>query len=118
MRNVEEVVISLEEMEALRLFDIEQMSQGAAAEKMGISHSTFHRLINKAHQKVAAALWQGKALTIEGGSYRLDHPHKNELRHFICKQCSREWDVLHGAGQSGMDMQCPNCESRDIMRQG
>lgn len=116
-RNLDEIVLTFEEMEALRLADIEQLDQGAAAERMGISRPTFHRLITKAHQKVSTALWQGKALTIEGGSYRIDHPHKNELRSFSCRQCGHEWAVPHGTGQSGRDMCCPACEAADIMRQ-
>jgi uncharacterized protein len=117
LRNIDEIIVTFEEMEALRLADVEQLDQGSAAERMGISRPTFHRLVNKAHQKVATALWQGKAITMEGGSYRIDHPHKNELRHFTCKQCSHEWTVPHGTGQSGRDMGCPTCESVDIIRQ-
>ena len=117
MRNLDEIMLAVEEMEAMRLADIDQLDQGAAAEKMGISRPTFHRLINKAHQKVATALWQGKALTIGGGSYRIDHPHKNEMRHFVCRECDSEWAVPHGNGQSGRDMQCPKCKSDEVMRQ-
>ncbi|MBP2638427.1 MAG: hypothetical protein H6Q72_4334 [Firmicutes bacterium] len=117
MRNLDEIVLALEEMEAMRLFDMEGLDQGESAEKMGISRPTFHRLITRAHRKVATALWQGKALTIEGGSYRINHPHKEEMRQFICRQCSHEWEVPHGNGQSGRDMQCPECNSDTVMRQ-
>lgn len=117
MKNIDQLEISFEEMEAMRLFDIERLDQAAAAELMNISRPTFHRLINKAHQKVATALWQGKALVIGGGSYRIDHPHKEELRYFICKSCNHEWTVPHGTGQSGRDMHCPLCGLPEVMRQ-
>lgn len=118
LRNLEEeIIITYEEMEAIRLADVEQFDQGTSAEKMGISRPTFNRLVNKAHQKIAAALWRGTALRIEGGSFRMEHPHQKEVRYFLCKECSHEWSVPHGTGQSGRDMNCPTCASSEIMRQ-
>jgi len=117
LKNIDEIVLAFEEMEALRLADVEQLDQGAAAERMGISRPTFHRLINKAHQKIATALWQGMALRVEGGSFRMDHRHKDGLRQFICKQCQHRWAVPHGTGQSGKDMTCPSCDSNEVRRE-
>lgn len=116
LRNMEEIALTFEEMEALRLADIEQLDQGAAAGRMGISRSTFHRLINGAHRKIATALWEGKALHIEGGTFRIEHPHKDELRYFSCSCCQHEWAIPHGTGQSGRDLNCPACNSANIMR--
>jgi len=67
LTELEEVVLGLDEMEAIRLADLEGLYQEQAAEKMGISRQTFGRIIDSAHKKVADALVNGKALRIEGG---------------------------------------------------
>jgi uncharacterized protein len=65
---LEEIVLTPDELEALRLADLEGMYQEKAAENMGISRQTFGRIIESAHKKVAEALIKGKALRIEGGT--------------------------------------------------
>ncbi|WP_094604838.1 hypothetical protein SPSIL_019030 [Sporomusa silvacetica DSM 10669] len=72
LRNLEEVTLTIEEMEAIRLADIEQLDQAAAATRMEVSRPTFHRIVNTAHQKIAAALWGGHALRVYGGTFRID----------------------------------------------
>lgn len=67
--HLEMVVLSHEEFEAIRLGDLVGLSQEGGAKEMGISRATFGRLINSAHRVVAQALVEGKALTIEGGSF-------------------------------------------------
>jgi uncharacterized protein len=64
---LEEIVMTLDEFEALRLADLDGLYQEQAAEKMKISRSTFSRIVDSARQKVADALVHGKALRIEGG---------------------------------------------------
>lgn len=66
-RRLEVLVLGLDELEALRLADLQGLYQDAAAESMGISRTTFSRLIASARHKVAQALIVGKALHIEGG---------------------------------------------------
>ena len=68
---LEEVILSLDELEALRLSDLDGLYQGAAARVMGISRQTFGRIIESARQKTANALFNGKALRITGGNVRL-----------------------------------------------
>ena len=65
MRELEEVVLTMEEMEALRLKDYKNLDQTAAAEKMKTSQSTFQRILTSARQKIASAIVEGKALEIE-----------------------------------------------------
>ena len=65
MRNLEEVVLTMEEMESLRLKDYKKLDQTAAAEKMKTSQSTFQRILHSARQKIALAIVDGKALQIE-----------------------------------------------------
>ena len=64
---LDEVVMTLDEFEALRLADLNGLYQEAAAEEMRVSRPTFARIIDAAHAKVADALVHGKALRIEGG---------------------------------------------------
>jgi len=67
MRTLEEVVMTLDEFEAIRLADLDGLYQEAAAAQMAVSRPTFSRIIAAAHRKVADALVHGKALRIEGG---------------------------------------------------
>lgn len=62
-------VLSLEELEAVKLADLEGKKQSEAAELMNVSRQTFGRILDKAHKAVADALINGKVLHIEGGSY-------------------------------------------------
>lgn len=67
LRMLEEVVVPLDEVEAIRLADLEGAYQEEAAEKMRISRPTFSRLIESARSKIADALVNGKAIRMEGG---------------------------------------------------
>jgi predicted DNA-binding protein (UPF0251 family) len=64
---LEEIVMTLDEFEALRLADLDGLYQEQAAEKMKISRPTFSRIVESARRKVADVLVHGKALRIEGG---------------------------------------------------
>lgn len=64
MRFLEIVSLSLEEMEALRLKNIKNLDQVAAAKKMNTSQSTFQRILSSAYKKIAEALVNGKAIKI------------------------------------------------------
>jgi len=57
-----------EELEALRLMDLEDLTQEDAAQRMGISRSTFQRIVTQARRQVALALIDGAALIIEGAT--------------------------------------------------
>ncbi len=80
---LEQVTLTLDEVEALRLADLEGLYQEQAAEKMKISRPTFSRIIEEARRKVADALVHGKALRLEGGAVKI----KGEPGHEGC--CSR-----------------------------
>lgn len=67
MHEIDVVVMTLDEFEALRLADLVGLYQEQAAEEMGVSRPTFSRIVESAHRKVADALVHGKALRIEGG---------------------------------------------------
>ena len=61
---LEEVDLSIDELEALRLCDFKNLEQTKAARKMKISQSTLQRILTSARQKVAQALIEGKAIKI------------------------------------------------------
>jgi len=67
---LEEVNLTLDELEAVRLADLEEMYQEDAAKNMGISRQTFGNIINSAHKKIADVLLNAKALKIEGGTVK------------------------------------------------
>lgn len=64
MSILDEVTLEVDEMEAVRLADLEGMYQEDAAREMKISRQTFGNIILRAHTKIAEALIQGKALRI------------------------------------------------------
>jgi predicted DNA-binding protein (UPF0251 family) len=91
MLQLEEVALSLDELEALRLADLEGLYQEVAAAQMGISRQTFGAIVQRARRKVAEALLHGKALRIADlpeGAGRLA-----ELRESSCG-CSHS-DAAH-----------------------
>lgn len=65
LRNLEEVVLSSDEFEAIKLHDSLGLKQIEAAKKMQISQPTFARILDKAYKKIAIALIEGKAIRIE-----------------------------------------------------
>lgn len=71
MTQLEEVVLKMDEFEAIRLADFEKMYQEQAAKTMDVSRQTFGNIIASAHQKIADCLVHGKALKIEGGVVEL-----------------------------------------------
>lgn len=65
------VLLLHEEQEALRLADLDGLTQAEAAERMGVSRSTFQRIVTRARRQVALALIEGHALQIEGGTFEI-----------------------------------------------
>jgi predicted DNA-binding protein (UPF0251 family) len=68
---LEQVILTLDEVEALRLADLNGLYQEQAAQEMKISRPTFSRIVEEARRKVADALIHGKALRLEGGTVRM-----------------------------------------------
>lgn len=67
LQYLEEVELTLDEVEALRLADFEGQYQELVAEKMKVSRQTIGRILATAHKKIAEALVMGKAIRLEGG---------------------------------------------------
>jgi predicted DNA-binding protein (UPF0251 family) len=106
--SLEEIVLKVDEMEAMRLADLEGMYQEQAAQQMNISRQTFGRVIESARRKVAQALCRGQALRIEGGTVEVV-----TMRKFQCSECQHVWELPHG---SGRPQECPKCASINIHR--
>ncbi len=64
LSELEEVDLGIDELEALKYSDLEDLDQVKAAKKMKISQSTFQRILSQARKKVAEALIKGKAIKI------------------------------------------------------
>ena len=60
--------MTIDELEVLRLCDLEGLNQEAVAQQMGIARATVAAICSRAHRKVADALVNGRALVIEGGN--------------------------------------------------
>ena len=73
-RELEEVSLTLDGYEAIRLVDLEGMDHSAAAEELGVSSPTLTRILARARRTVAEALAGGKALSIEGGAVTHERP--------------------------------------------
>lgn len=104
-RNLEQIKLSLDEYEALRLADFEGLSHEEAAVQLSISRSTFTRLIRKARKKVADFMFKGKLLSIGGGNV---HFKNNIIR---CLDCGHTFRVDINA-QVG---KCPECHSENLL---
>ena len=65
LRELEEVVLAKDEIEALKLYNFDQKDQKSAADEMAISQPTFARTINRTYKKIAEALISGKAIRVE-----------------------------------------------------
>lgn len=102
-----EVVLKIEELEAMRLKDREGLNQEACAEKMQVSRQTFQNIIEEARKKVTFALLEGKAINISGGNYTTSHCK------FLCSTCHAEYDIRFEQDKST----CPNCGSSQVMCQ-
>lgn len=65
LRELEEINLFPDELEALKLHDVDDLSHVISAQKMGVSQPTFGRILNSAYKKLANAVVSGKAIRIE-----------------------------------------------------
>lgn len=63
-RNLEPIFLEMAELEALRLVDLEGLSQEEAGQRMHISRGTVWRLVQSARKKTAQALSEGRPIYI------------------------------------------------------
>ncbi len=108
LRELDVILLSLEELEAVRLVDLEGLEQEEAAQRMGISRRALWQDLQNARKKIVEALVKGKAIEIKGGDYTVERP-----RGYECKGCRVIWEIPFASGES---MKCPRCGSNDIQR--
>lgn len=126
--------LTIVEFEALRLKHYEGkdqtgLNQIECAKKMGVSQSTFSRILEEAHNKIARALVEGKAIHLEGGNYGF----KKLFLGYGCAECLHEWELevkdkvkilaeeisdekLKEILPLSSEITCPNCHSKSIFR--
>ena len=109
MFDLEEVCLTVDQREAIRLSDLMGMSHEEAGRHMGVSRATFGRIIQRAREAVADALINGKAINVEGGNYQL----ASKVRVFFCPDCEHEWEEPLGTGRPS---HCPACQKTDFYR--
>ncbi|MBD3310604.1 DUF134 domain-containing protein [Candidatus Woesearchaeota archaeon] len=126
LSTIGETVLAVDEFEAIRLNDLEDMEQGKAAKKMSISQPTFNRLIKVARKKVAEALVNGKAIRIQGGNYKMAQPRRGRgmgrgrgfrgpAASCVCTSCS--YQAAKKPGVPCSTLACPKCKSPMIRGQ-
>ena len=100
-----EICLTLDELEAIRLADLQELYQEEAAVRMGVSRQTFGNIIRSAHGKIADALVNAKALKIAGGVVQLDAPQ------YLCGRCRNRWAASSDQEKSAT---CPKCHGGGI----
>ena len=80
--DAEEVILALDEYEAIRLIDRERLTQEQCAARMGVARTTVTAIYENARAKLAQVIVDGKRLRISGGSYQII---RHEMRQIIEK---------------------------------
>jgi predicted DNA-binding protein (UPF0251 family) len=100
------VELGIDEFEAIRLADYENLYQADAADKMGVSRQTFGNIIKSARGKIADALINGKMISIERGV-------ASGKDTYICEDCGRVWEV---SSLDELPQECMACSGDRIMQ--
>lgn len=90
--DMEQIVLTLDEFEAIRLVDFDGMDHEGASALIGVSRPTLSRLIEQARHKVADAVVTGKVLVIEGGNVEM-------VSRGRCEDCG--WEIPRGRRGGG-----------------
>lgn len=136
LKNLSENILTKDELETIRLVDLEEISQSKAAKKMKISQPTLSRILASARKKLADSLINGKAIRIKGGFYKMVSSQRKGLgmgrgmRAGVgqggrgrmggfaagpgggckCSKCGTE--VQHPIGTPCYQMKCPKCGAK------
>ncbi len=134
LRDLEEVVLTKEELEAIRWIDLEEVGQEKAAKKMKVSQPTLSRILISARKKIAKALIKGYAIRIKGGDFKMAIPRglgrgmRNRVPvgggrgrmggpkaagpggNCVCPKCDYKEPQVRG--QPCMNKKCPKCGTK------
>jgi len=108
LREIEIVNLTIDEYEAIRLADYENLKHYEAAKKMNISRPTFTRLLESAHKKISYSIIEGKAIKIEGGDFKFSD------RVFQCRRCGQFQNLQNKEDEIGSCVNCSSDELREI----
>lgn len=90
LADLSQIVLTVDEYEAVKLKDLQGLEQEEAAKSMNISQPTFHRLIQSARKKIADAIVNGKAIKIEGGNYAMSgRGFRGPPSECVCPSCGQ-----------------------------
>ena len=108
---VPENILKLEELEAIRLKDLEGLEQGECAENMEVSRPTFQRILLSAREKIADSLINGKTIHVEGGNFT------RNICPVKCLDCGKEWMESYENLESikNGEYSCPSCGSMKVI---
>ena len=109
---LEEVELKVEELEAIRLKDIEGLTQEECAKKMEISRQTFQNIIESGRKKIAIALTQGKAIKIAGGHYT------TRFCKFRCAKCGYIYTVKYEHVQNALQQKLCATKKKAFVKNG
>lgn len=105
-----ENLLKLEELEAIRLKDLEGMDQADCAAQMEVSRPTFQRILLSARAKIADSLINGKTIKIQGGHYT------TSICPIRCVNCGRVWhESLEHIVNATEEARCPRCRSGQLV---
>lgn len=106
---LDEVVLTVDEVEAIRLKDLEKLEQQECADRMDVAQSTLQRILVSAREKIALSLIEGKAIRVHGGPFALEGEP-------LCPRCRRrrvKQEDLSNERQGLSINECPECADKE-----
>lgn len=96
--------VQFDELEAIRLTDIEHLSQEECAKMLKVSRQSVQLMLENAREKIARALMEGQTILLGGGHVQIHHCP------FKCGACQTEFFVK----ATDLKPECPSCHSKDV----
>lgn len=106
----DEIVMTIDELEAIRFKDHLKLSQREVAERMNLSQPTLHRLLCYARGKLADVLINAKNLRIVEDEYAVQVK-KYSLK-YQCPRCQHEEEIFSQRGPT--ELECPVCREKGL----
>ncbi len=108
---VPENILKLEELEAIRLKDLEGFEQEECAQRMAVSRPTFQRILLTAREKIADSLINGKTIHIQGGNFT------RNICPVKCMDCGKKWTEKYENIETlkKTEYSCPSCNSNKVI---